>query len=141
MNILNRLLVIFYLCIVSTSVFALTEDEMLQSVFKVKTYEMDKISENYNWVMAGSAVYIGNDQIITNAHVILDSFEKPYGNYEICRVKISGKDPECFSTAKVIAYDAVADLALLKLTKPLQNIKAPKISDKTLKIAESVIAY
>jgi V8-like Glu-specific endopeptidase len=72
----------------------------------------------------GSAVLLDSNRIITNAHVVLnEQSNTPTGKYEICRSSPDKKDPECFTTGKLISYDTVADLAVLELAKPVTGAK------------------
>jgi V8-like Glu-specific endopeptidase len=93
---------------------------MIKSVYKIKVYESESIGNNYYFAQWGSAVLIDSNRIITNAHVVLNgSNGVPTGKYEICRSNGDKKDPDCFTTAKLISYDTVSDLALLELSKPV----------------------
>jgi Trypsin-like peptidase domain len=94
----------------------LAEDALLQSVFKIKTYEYDVLSQSYVFQSYGSAIAISSGRILTNAHVVLDSAgNAPTGYYEICISEVIEKAPKCRDTARLVAYDLVADLALLEL--------------------------
>ena len=112
------------------------------SVLKLKTYTTDPMSGNYTFTQWGSAVMLDSTHVITNAHVILDdSSQTPTGLYEICASEQAKKDPVCFSTAKLISYDTVADLALLEIENPSLNLPVPAFSDKDMSIGSSVIVY
>jgi hypothetical protein len=110
---------------------------------KIKTYERSSIDGNYTLSHYGSAVLIDDKRIVTNAHVVLDTDgNKPTGYYEICRSEPSKKIPICFTTAKLISYDKVVDLAILELSSPAKNIKPVTLSPtKNLSIATNVIVY
>ena len=45
-------------------------------IAKLKTYQYNNITDNFSTTSYGSAVYIGQGRIITNAHVILDKDDK-----------------------------------------------------------------
>ncbi len=123
--------------------FALTaEENMLQSVYKVKVYESENISGNYIFMQWWSAVLLDNNRIITNAHVVINSNNNvPTGKYEICRSTPEKKDPECFTTAKLVSYDTVADLAILELAKPVTGAKKLAFGKSNLSIGSKAIVY
>lgn len=50
----------------------------VQKVYKIKSYELDETEGTYREAGYGSAVLIRNNQIITNAHVILNDDEEPF---------------------------------------------------------------
>lgn len=76
---------------------ALTENEMLKSIYKIRTYIENPITGDYVLYSTGSATRITRNRIVTNAHVIMGIDGQPTGKYEICRMIYSGKDPVCFS--------------------------------------------
>jgi S1-C subfamily serine protease len=123
--------------------FALTaENTMLKSVYKVKVYETESIGGNYVFMQWGSAVLLDSNRIITNAHVILNEISNmPTGKYEICRSSPDKKDPECFTTAKLLSYDTVADLAVLELAKPVAGTKKLAFGKSNLSIGSNAIVY
>lgn len=123
--------------------FALTaEDTMLQSVYKVKVYETESISGNYIFTQWWSAVLLDSNRIITNAHVVINSNNNiPTGKYEICRSTPNKKDPECFTTAKLLSYDTVADLAVLELAKPVTGTKKLAFGKSKLSTGSKAIVY
>ncbi len=99
---------------------AADDTAMISSVMKIKTYDRNSIDGNYVFSHYGSAVLIDSKRIITNAHVILDSGSKsPTGYYEICKSEKNKKVPTCFTTAKLVSYDTIADLAVLELATPI----------------------
>ena len=123
---------------------AATPDEMMiGSVLKLKTYDRNSIDGSYSWSHYGSAVLIDNKRIITNAHVILDADGKtPTGYYEACRSESWKKFPTCFTVAKLISYDTIADLAILELVTPLSGAKWAIFADKKqLTVGTSVVVY
>lgn len=138
---------IFVTCLVfvslSLTALAAWDDAMISTVMKVKTYERNSIDGNYVFSHYGSAVLIDSKRIITNAHVILDSDNKsPTGYYEICKSEKDKKVPTCFTTARLISYDTIADLAVLELATPINWAKGVTFADKKeLPVASSVIVY
>lgn len=123
--------------------FALSaEDTMLQSVYKVKVYDTESIGGNYVFIGWWSAVLLDSKRIITNAHVVLNhNNHTPTGKYEICRSTPEKKDPECFTTGKLISYDTVADLAVLELAKPVTGAKKLAFGKTKLSIGSKAIVY
>ncbi len=66
----------------------------------------------------------------------------PTGYYEVCKSEKTQQVPTCFSTAKLISYDVVADLAVLELATATTNIKSAVFSDiKSLPMSSSVVVY
>ena len=55
--------------------------------------------------------------ILTNNHVISDSFDRTYGNISICIPNGDGEDIDCNNTARLVNRDISLDLALLKFDK------------------------
>lgn len=122
--------------------YGLPEWDMLQSVLKIKVYGQDSISKNYIYIQYGSAVAIDSKRIITNAHVVVNAYNGlPTGMYEICRSKPDGWAPVCFTTARLISYDSVADLAVLELSTPITGIKKMTFQEKSMSIWSNTIVY
>ena len=138
-------IIVACLIFVSFSLTAIAADDsaMIGSVMKVKTYERNSIDGNYTFSHYGSAVLIDSKRIITNAHVVLDADGKtPTGYYEICKSEKNKKVPTCFTTAKLISYDTIADLAVLELVAPITGAKGVTFADKKeLPVATSVVVY
>lgn len=92
----------------------------------------------------GSAVVIAKNRIITNAHVILDSDgEKPTGLYEVCISNSYQTVPKCDRTAHLLAYDPVADLALLEPSVDFSSVPVDLNSNiqKPISIGQTVVIY
>jgi len=84
-------------------------------VIKIKTYE--SLSDgSYVFRSYGSAIAISPSRILTNAHVITDPDDVPTGHYEVCFSTDFERVPVCRETARLIAFDTVADLAILELS-------------------------
>lgn len=128
--ILRIISLVFLLLISLVQAHAIDDASTLQTVMKLKVYEKNSISGDFSYLQWGSAVLIDKNRIITNAHVVLDDNEVPTGFYEVCSSDNSTKPPVCFSGAKLIAYDIVADLAVLELTTPKVLKKNIVFSDK-----------
>ena len=137
-----RIFILVFSLLLTVNVFASTESYMMQSVIKIKVYEKDAMSWNYTFTHWGSAVVLDNKNIITNAHVILDkNNEKPTGYYELCRAQLDKKDPVCFTTAKLLSYDTVTDLATLEINGTIPWAQKLSLSDKKIDIGSNMIVY
>jgi Trypsin-like peptidase domain len=133
----------FILFLYSVSfVFASSSDDILWSVVKLKNYQFDPLSQSFIFQSYGSAIAIGSGKILTNAHVVLDSDgNTPTGYYEVCISQVIEKAPVCSDTAKLIAYDLVADLALLELDS-LRTLRPIELqSSEKLVLGSEVIMY
>jgi hypothetical protein len=128
------------LLVVSAS-FALTEQEMLKSVYKIRTYIENPITGDYVLYSTGSATRITHNRIVTNAHVVLDENDQPTGKYEICRMIYSNQDPVCFSVGKLVMYDAVADLAVLEVADRWPDMAIPRLKTTPLQTGDAMIVY
>lgn len=128
--------------IVGQPSYAGSEAGLSSSILKIKNYSYNSLTNSYVVESYGSAVYIGKNQILTNAHVILDGDGKdPTGLYEVCSASDFTKDPVCFSTAKLISYDLVADIALLEISPSSKLTPVELSKKKTSDIGSSVIIY
>jgi hypothetical protein len=124
------------------SALAADDATMISTVFKIKTYDRNSVDGNYYFSHYGSAILIDKNRILTNAHVILDGDERtPTWYYEICRSEKSKKVPVCFTTAKLLTYDTIADIAMLELATPVSNKGVVFSSTDTISIGSSVIVY
>ena len=122
---------------------SLTEKDLLSQVVKIKTYAYNAQTQSYITKQYGSAVVIAKNRIITNAHVILEGEnDSPTQLYEICTSKNYESPPNCTMTARLIAYDPIADLALLE---PSSNFSITPVqftkSTSSLVIGQTVIIY
>ena len=108
-----------------------SESSIIRNIVKIKNYTSYP-DGSYVLTSYGSAVAISPSRILTNAHVILGKDDMPTGNYEVCFSTDFERVPVCRDTARLIAYDTVADLALLELghTSSLSpfTLSASKIS-------------
>jgi len=50
--------------------------ELKSSVMKVQVYEKNDYTHKYTNTAYGSALYVGKNRVLTNAHVILDEKNK-----------------------------------------------------------------
>jgi S1-C subfamily serine protease len=108
---------------------------------KVRSYTYDAFTNTYSSYSEGSAVIVGRDSIITNAHVILGSDDIPTGFYEICMTGDFISLPKCFLSARLLAYDTEADLALLRPETPLSSSLVASFSAQKIDLASTVNIY
>ena len=106
----------------------------IKKVFKVESYELDELTNSYYYSQYWSSVYMWSNIIYTNAHVILDSEDKPIWNYRICKTTDFKSLPECFSMWKLLYYDKKNDLAALEIdfpwiSKANKSLISPQIWD------------
>jgi Trypsin-like peptidase domain len=92
-----------------------TESTIIHNIVKIKNYEA-RSDGSYVFKSYGSAIAISPSRILTNAHVIMGSDDIPTGHYEVCISTDFERVPVCRDTARLMAYDSVADLALLELS-------------------------
>lgn len=112
---------------------------MIKNILKIKTY--NHLSDgSFVFSTYGSAIAIDSSHVLTNAHVVLDSQEQPFGNYEICFSDNFEKPPVCRDIAKLVAYDTVADLAILKL-QHTRNLDPFELAPAKLSIGSYVSMY
>jgi hypothetical protein len=106
---------------------------------KVISYYYDDLSGIYVPMQHGSAVYMWNNIIFTNAHVILDEQNKPIGNYEVCKTIDFRETPQCFSLWELLYYDEKKDLAALRITNP--EVPSVTYASKKITIWDIVKVY
>lgn len=95
------------------------------SIFKIQAYSYNSISDMYQLEQYGSAVLVAKDILLTNAHVVTDNDNKFTLQYEACKTVSSSESPVCFSTLQLLSYDKNADLALLKIVTPTDDMPTP----------------
>ena len=93
-----------------------SDSSIIRNIVKIKNYE-SRSDGSYILSSYGSAIAITPSRILTNAHVIIGKDDKPTGNYEVCFSTDFERVPLCRDTARLIAYDSIADLALLELSR------------------------
>lgn len=135
---MKRILLVFMLFFISIPVYV-NADENTSKVFKIISYKYNELSEIYEPVQYWSSVYVNNNIIYTNAHVVLDEDNKPFWSYKICKTIDFKKEPYCFSTWKLLYYDEKNDLAALSISSPWVDIV--KKSNNELKIWNQVKVY
>lgn len=87
-------------------------------MLKIAAYKYDLGTNEYRINDSGTAVAVGNNRILTNAHVVLDELSDPLDGFEVCEIREVSSAPKCTSAAVLIGYDSEADLALLEVVKP-----------------------
>ena len=111
------------------------------AVFKIYSYSYKEDINSFFPQWYWSAVYIWNNIIITNAHVV-KSYKWNYeGFYSVCETIDFKQNPKCFTDAKLLYVDETKDLAYLKLSKSPQTTKKVEFSDKQLNIWDKIYTY
>ncbi len=130
---MKKLLLVLALFIWILPLSASAEDNV-NKVFKIRAYSYEELNNSYYLQQYWSAVYMWNNQIYTNAHVILDADGEPIWNYRVCKTVDFKDEPKCFSTWKLLYYDITNDLAVLEISDPsvtgvTSSTKEPQIGD------------
>lgn len=115
--------------------------EMIKGTVTVFVDKGIKIKRGVGYAdsVLGSGFFISkNGYIVTNHHVIADMVDKKYEGYSRLYIKLA-EDPETRIPAKVVGYDSIIDLAILKA-----EIDAPYVfslgSSRDLKVGDKVFA-
>lgn len=116
-----------------------SESSIIKNILKIKTYD-HREDGSFVFTSYGSAIAIDSSHILTNAHVILDSDGEAQGNYEICFSDNFENVPKCRDIAKLVAYDTVADLAILKLQNT-KNLSPFTLASSKIAIGSYVSMY
>ena len=116
-----------------------SEASVIHNILKIKTYVSDP-NGSFIFTSYGSAIAISPTRILTNAHVVLDTNNDPTGLYEICFSDTFENIPECRDTARLIAYDTVADLAILELNH-IRSLQSFSLANSKLAIGSYVSMY
>ncbi len=112
---------LFYILVSLVALFCInmsasaTESSIIKNIIKIKNYEI-RSDGSYVFKSYGSAIAISPSRILTNAHVITGTDDLPTGHYEVCFSANFEVAPVCRDTVRLIAYDTVADLAILELS-------------------------
>ena len=116
-----------------------SESSIINNILKIKTYD-HRNDGSFVFTSYGSAIAIDASHILTNAHVILNSDGEVMWNYEICFSDNFENVPKCRDIAKLIAYDTVTDLAILKLQKT-NNLSPFTLASTKIAIGSYVSMY
>lgn len=127
--------------VVCSSLQAFATESPIQKIYKIESYKWDEINGVYDYIWHGSAVLIGKNKIITNAHVILGEDDLPTGNYNLCISDSFETAPKCKTSLKLLQYDKTNDLAILEPTKNLSLGTPVETSTKKLELWEAVKVY
>jgi S1-C subfamily serine protease len=109
------ILAIVYLCFYSYCSAGPIASDPASQIYLIKSFQYNPVVDTYEEVSLWSAVYVAGSQVITNAHVVLDANNRPYGAYVLCTAKTIKNIPKCIYTAKLKKYDPIEDLALLEI--------------------------
>ncbi|MDD3645859.1 MAG: serine protease [Candidatus Gracilibacteria bacterium] len=115
------------------------EDVNINKIFKLESYDLEELTNSYILTQYGSAVYLDDNLIYTNAHVVLDDEDKPLGNYRVCKTTDFKEVPKCFSLGELLYYDKKNDLAVLKISNP--GVSSVGKSTKELGVGDIVKVY
>ena len=127
------------LMIVSVVNVSASEGSIIGNIIKIKTYN-HLYDGSFVFSSYGSAIAIDSSRILTNAHVITNDNGEPTGNYEVCFSDTFEEVPHCRDVAKLIAYDTVADLAILELVQT-KNLIPFSFSKQKIAIGSYVSMY
>ncbi len=119
-------LLVFSFFLVAPQTLA-TDTGWSDAIFKIQAYSHDKITDMYVLKQYGSAVLVANNLLLTNAHVVTDDGNAFTLQYEACQTIDDDQSPKCFSTLQLIRYDKDADLALLQIVNPSDDMPEPVI--------------
>lgn len=109
----------------------------IQKVFKVQTYYKNA-DGSYTYYSYGSAILIGEKQILTNAHVVMGRDDLPTGKYNLCITKDGIEQPICVTALKLLKYDTLKDIALLEVLSDV-SLGAPlELIDRKLTLGEVI---
>ena len=109
----------------------------IQKVYKIQTYS-ENADGTYTLYSYGSAIYVGENRILTNAHVIMGSDDLPTGKYNLCMTYIDQEKPICSLSLKLIRYNTTKDIALLE---PIWSAKLwipTELNDRKLSLWETI---
>ncbi|USN56466.1 MAG: trypsin-like peptidase domain-containing protein [Candidatus Peribacteria bacterium] len=87
----------------------------------------------------GSAVALGQNLLVTNAHVVMDDDRTIMQNIAVCVITGLVIDPpECSVVASVLAIDINKDIAILQTKYPVGALVPVTIADDDMELGESV---
>ena len=115
------------------------DSSQMSAIFKIQAYSYNRLSEIYTLEQYGSAVLIAKNILLTNAHVITDDNNNLTLQYEACQTVSDQQAPKCFSTLQLLKYDKDADLALLQIVNPSNDMPDPVVLNSgTLNVGENI---
>jgi len=135
-------LIMFLTILLASLSFVLASDSYKwEPVFKIYNYTYNKTNKVYYSESYWSAIYLWNNIILTNNHVVEDEKGEYTWFYEICETKDFTKNPICFTSAKLLYVDKTKDLAFLILEKLPNLDKKITFSDKEISIWDKIETY
>ncbi len=117
---------------------ARTTNQNINAILKIKAYLYSETEDFYFDYGHGSAVYIGGNKILTNAHVVLNEDNDILWNYEVCQTTDFTQAPQCLSAAKLLYINIDKDLAVLELNTSIAWMKGVIFSDNQMGIWDAV---
>lgn len=124
----------------ATSTSSSNTEEDIQKVFKIQTYAKNEDGSYMNYSY-WSAILVRDNQILTNAHVIMGENDLPSWKYNLCISKIDTEEPICVSSLRLIKYDRTKDIALLETNTEVFLWKPLELRDRKLTLGEVVKVY
>ncbi len=113
----------------------------IHKVFKLKAYSKTE-DGGYSYESYGSAILVGDNQILTNAHVIMGQDDLPTGKYNLCLTNIDSEEqPVCVTWLKLIKYDTLKDIALLQPTKKVYLGTPIELKSRKLTLWETIKVF
>ncbi|MDD2871428.1 MAG: serine protease [Candidatus Gracilibacteria bacterium] len=114
-------------------------NDNIENIYKIESYKYNDTIDTYIYEQYGSSIYVKDGLVYTNAHVILNDEKEPFGNYRVCKTIDFKESAQCFSVGKLLYFDTVNDLAVLKIGTT--ETKGVTFSKKTINIGDTVKVY
>lgn len=135
-----RKILLFFVILFSFFSISYAKDST-SSIFKIYNYSYDKLNNMYFIDSYGSAIYIWDNKVITNAHVLSNNEWKYEWLYEVCETINYKEEPNCFSAWDLLYYNEEKDLAILSLDDSPSKSKKVIFSDDKVSIWDTVTNY
>lgn len=116
-------------------------------IFKIKAFSHNEKFWYFREDSIGSAVLIWNNELLTNAHVVLDDNKKPYEYLVACYNENSKNNPDCNYFVSLKYIDIANDLAILKFDEfdikiwKYNFIKGVNFYEKEVNIKDDLQVY
>lgn len=98
------------------------------NIFKIMSYKHNSKFNTYEQYSFWSSVLLADNELITNAHVLVDENQKMLDSFVACYNENSTSLPDCRFIANVKYIDKDNDLAILSINKKDINEKNVKIN-------------